>query len=457
MYIKKLVYYMKSIFDRLSLLIKITSVSERRFFADIFKLSTLTAMAKIISIVTLPLLTRIYDPHAFGTLSGFVAMLGIVGAIGAFKIEYAVSLPKSLKKARYLLAASLVISLGVIALTAFGAYYIWPLFSKEPVPVSMSALFIISSAGVLYFRIFRQWLTRIESYQAIGWSQCDQSIVQMVFRIIIPFIPGISPMPGLIAGDSVGRLAMCYRVWRKSATFPILKYIKRVRVWWNILKGYRKHCITHTASALLNELPIAFFSLTVIYFYQETQAGYVSMAYQAVQAVANVLSVAVAHVFFGNITVIFHNQPNLVHGKFIRIISQLFLLILPGAILILFWGPWIFSTILGEKWATSGEYCRILLPLIVSQLIIGPTLNLLILTRRIHRQFLANACWVVSILLLTVIVHIFDVGIVVYLAAFSFCSTAVYLWQLAEIHYATKNLVMSTNDIPNDHKAFQIS
>ncbi len=431
---------MRHLRQRVVSLLKITTASERRFFADIFRLTSLSAIAKIITVLTLPLLARIYAPEDFGVLSGYVAMLGFVSCVGAFAIEFTISLPRTMRKARYLLSAALTVSLLMIAAIALFVFFVWPYIAPKYSAPGFLICFLISSIGVLWFCIFRQWLTRCQNYTAIGIGQCKQSVAQVIMRFAIPAIPGLAALPGLIVGDVAGRIVMAYSFWRSSITFPLVRYAMSFRIWLGILKQYRKQCFTYTVSSILNELPLVLLPLTIIYFYQETQAGYVSMAFQAVHAVVSILIVAVSQVFFGNITQLFHQQPSLVHGRFIRLTSQLSLLMLPGIVLVMLLGPWLFATIFGENWASAGLYCQILLPSLVAQSVISPSLSLLILTQRVHKQFMANLFWVCCMLSMITINYLFHIDIKLYLAGFSISCTLAYLWLAIEIHKATKNL-----------------
>lgn len=431
---------MKLLVKKISLLISINNASEQRFFLDIFRLFSFSAVAKIITAVSLPFLSRLYEPEAFGILSGYIALLGFISCIGALKIEYTIPLARSIRKARYLLSAALAVSCLMILLMVLFVFTIWPVISPEYSSIKLRLLFICSAIGVLLYIVFRQWLIRFEDYTAIGISQFWQSVWQTLFRAIIPLFAALFALPGLLVGDVIGRFAVASILWRRSATFSFLHYIKSYRIWSKILKPYRKQFLTHTFSSLLNELPLVLLPLTIIYFYHETEAGYVAMAYTAVQSAANVIITPVMQVFFGNITKLFHSQPNLVHGRFIRLISQLLLLMSPAILIVLTCGVWLFSYVFGANWAAAGVYCQILLPALVTQLAIGPTLNLLVLTRSIHRQFIVNLVWTLAVFILVAYNFVYHLEIKVYLACVSFIFTAVYLWLAFEIHKVTKNL-----------------
>lgn len=438
---------MRTLIKRIASLVNIKNATERRFYLDIFRLSAFCALSKIITAGSLPFLSRLYTPENFGVLSGFVAMLGFISCIGAFKIEYLIPLSRSRRKAQYILAAALAVSFLIAILMTIFVFTIWPYISPDYSSIELRIFFVISAVGVLLYIILRQWLTRFECYNAIGVSQFAQAIWQVIFRLIIPFLPIGITAPGLIVGDTAGRVAVARILWNKSISFPVFRYIKEYALWLNVLKPYKKQFSIHTISSILNELPITILPLSIIFFYKETEAGYISMAYTAVQSVANVVITPVMQVFFGNITNIYHNTPQLVHSRFKRLIAQLLLLMLPAVCLVLLYGPWLFSQVFGKSWESAGTYCQILLPALVTQLAIGPTLNLLVLTRRIHRQFIINLVWAISMLALVIYNYIVSISIISYLACVSFIFTGIYLWLAFEIHNATKDL--GKNRFPN--------
>ncbi len=425
---------------KIASLLNIKNPAERRFFADIFRLSTFSAISKAITAASLPFLSRLYTPENFGVLSGFIAMLGFISCIGALKIEYLIPLSRSRRKAQYILSAALTVSFFIIILMTLFVFTVWPYISDGYSSIGIRLCFVFSATGVLLYIVLRQWLIRFEDYTTIGISQSSQAIWQVILRLMIPLLFIRIAALGLVIGDTAGRLAVIYTLWKKSINFSLLKHIRQYPIWLSIIRPYRKQFSIHTVSSLLNEFPLVILPLSIIFFYGETEAGYISIAYTAVQSMANVIITPVMQVFFGNITNIFHNTPRLVHNRFIRLTSQLFLLMTPAIFLVLIYGPWLFSLVFGKSWENAGIYCQILLPSLVTQLAIGPTLNLLVLTRRIHRQFVINFVWAILMLFLLVYNYFYSMDIVNYLTCISATFTFIYLWLAFEIHNATKDL-----------------
>ncbi len=64
------------------------------FLRDVVKLLTGTTAAQIITILTAPLISRLFDPRAFGTLAIFVSLISIVGVIVCLRYEQAILLPE---------------------------------------------------------------------------------------------------------------------------------------------------------------------------------------------------------------------------------------------------------------------------------------------------------------------------------------------------------------------------
>ena len=65
------------------------------FFQSAAILVSGTAVAQIIKLAASPILTRLYDPGAFGLLGLFAAAASIIGVVSAWKYELAIVLPES--------------------------------------------------------------------------------------------------------------------------------------------------------------------------------------------------------------------------------------------------------------------------------------------------------------------------------------------------------------------------
>ena len=80
------------------------------FLDNLTKIISGTLLAQLIGFFTLPIITRIYSPNAFGEFSLFVAVLGPIGMIITMGYELAILKPKKDKDAFYVVLIKISIS-----------------------------------------------------------------------------------------------------------------------------------------------------------------------------------------------------------------------------------------------------------------------------------------------------------------------------------------------------------
>src|SRR5690625_3195626 len=91
--------YMKQLFEK---------VFKSKFIKNVTIMATGAAGAQIIALLTLPIITRLYGPEAYGILGTFNSFVNIIVPIAALTYPIAIVLPKSQVEA-----------LGIIRLSTF--------------------------------------------------------------------------------------------------------------------------------------------------------------------------------------------------------------------------------------------------------------------------------------------------------------------------------------------------
>jgi len=73
---------------------KVASERKAGFAKDVLKLASGTVLAQIISILSAPLLTRLFGPEAFGLAALFGSVSGIIGVVACLRYELSIMLPR---------------------------------------------------------------------------------------------------------------------------------------------------------------------------------------------------------------------------------------------------------------------------------------------------------------------------------------------------------------------------
>jgi len=332
-----------------------------------------TFLAQLINIVVSPIITRIYTPEEYGILTFYTAALALL-AIGSFKYELAIPITKEDKTAINVLALSvLVLCLFVIiifvSLLFFGDF-ILGIFNYE---VLSDFIYLIPLGVFLLglYQIFRQWIFRKKDYKSLSKTTINQSVFGNSFKVITGLF-GFGPT-GLIIGQIIGQSAGLTRLTKPIFQIEknILKNITLKNMIW-CAKRYKDFPIFNTSihflSTLGKQLPIIF----IASFFGSHVVGLYGLAYSIVRLPMTLIGSAVGDVFFAEAASLGKENPKKIKQISNKLIKNLALVgIIPVVVLLLF-GPQLFSIVFGEAWYEAGVYARIVSIMLFFILIFSP-------------------------------------------------------------------------------------
>ena len=83
--------------SRLGLLVRSRFLRLRRsrFVGNVLTLASGTAVSQLITIVAIPLISRLFDPDEFGVAALFLSIVTLLSVVATLRFEKAIVLPKS--------------------------------------------------------------------------------------------------------------------------------------------------------------------------------------------------------------------------------------------------------------------------------------------------------------------------------------------------------------------------
>jgi len=335
------------------------------FTGNVLKLVTGTVLAQALGILAMPIVTRLFDPEAFGILALFTAIAGIVGVIACLRYHLAIMLPESNEEAANILGISL---LSVFIMTSLATLTVWlgneKIINLLNAPQLRNYLWLVPIAIFFSgtFLALNFWNSRTKHFGRLSVAQVTASLTTQTAKLTAGFAGFISG--GILIGTSVlgsvvSTATLGGQIWRDDKKF----FLDNIR-WSAIGKGYvrfRKFPLIDTWSALLNatswQLPAlmlsSFFSLSVVGFY--------SLGVTVVKGPLGIIGTSLSQVFYQkacNEKNIKGNNAELVEN----LMDKLMLVgILPTVVLTIV-GEELFVIAFGERWAEAGLYTQILAP-----------------------------------------------------------------------------------------------
>jgi len=334
------------------------------FLGNVLTLMTGTTIAQLLPILASPILTRIYSPGDFGVYALYISIVSIVSVVVTLRYEFAIVTPKKREDALNILILSLIVSFA----TSLVMLIVVLLFHRSIIDIignqSLATwLYLIPLATLLLgiMQTFNYWFNREKLFNILSKSRIIQTFGNILPNIAIGLI--YKNEFGLIFGHLLGALVsvvyLLYNLVKVGGVVEELKKsvsLSKIREQALIYKEYPKF---NMLSAFLDTMSLQLPALFVGKIYSNTDLGYYNLTTRTISTPLAVVSSSVSQVFFQKISEAY-NQNKPLRPIILNTAKYLSLVSLFPLILLLSFGPQLFSFVFGEKWFVAGEFARIL-------------------------------------------------------------------------------------------------
>lgn len=383
------------------------------FFKNIAFLSMASLIGKIAGIIALPILSRLYTPEAFGHYSIYFALLMAFPLIASMKLDFAVTISREKNTAR-LLAVGAFISLttvSTLSILIVGAM-IW--LGILPYEYSLIPFICISIFFAGGCDILRYWGVRYDQHGIYGKAQVAQSFSVIIAQLALFFLG--AQIYGLIMGDTISRLfmfAVLFHTFRKEI-FVNIKWGRLFRV----IKAYITRFMTYTLTNFLHVSPNIVLPIFITSMYSEHENGFYLMGYQIIFSVTSVIISSLSQVLLGKMATL-QKDPDYLLKNLNRVLIILAALGFPCMLALVFFGPQLYTLILGDQWARAGHFAQILAPAIYIQLALAPVLSIFMILRRPEKQLVIDFVWSFATMICLILTWYYKFDAITLLTSFS--------------------------------------
>jgi len=341
------------------------SLSPRKktsFSEDVFKLASGTVISQGLIILSAPVLTRIYNPDAFGLFALFASITAIISIVSCLRYDFAVLLPESDEMAINLMVLGLCINTGlcIIAIPV-----LW--FFGESIAVLLHIPEFVQFLWFVPLTVFfsgsylalNYWNVRTKYFDRITVSRIANSTSAVMAQIAIG-IAGFTNSGGLIVGSFLGSftsfIVLGFDTWKNFRVF-LRKNIRKDRMMAG-LKRYYKFPVIDTWSTLLNSLSWQLPIFLLAWFFSITIVGFFSIGFRILQVPMNFIGTSISQVFNQRASEM--KQQDTISSLIGSIFEILLKLSFFPLILLMVTGSDLFSVVFGEIWTEAGVYAQIL-------------------------------------------------------------------------------------------------
>ncbi|GEM_PF-294108 len=314
------------------------------------------AAVQILSIVTAPIITRLYGPANFGEYQLFFSIAATIAAISSLGYEQAIIVPREDNEGQSAFVISLV--LNVINSCVITAILLF-LFFVLPQPIRIIFLFVgLSSFLDGIINVVNEWNTRTREFNAISKRRIISSSTGIGLKVWAGFAITTSAF-GLIMGHVIEKLVYVALSFRELKR-PDYQFDKMHRaILTQTAKKYIKFPKFYLPSILVNtfgnQMPIYFLA----YLFGSTIVGLYALGYRVISYPLSLIGDALSRVFVQKIADQRHQNIDL-RETLTLALRLLFKVGLFPTIVILLFADEIFGFVFGKDWAAAGTYVKIL-------------------------------------------------------------------------------------------------
>ncbi|AKB76163.1 O-antigen flippase Wzx [Methanosarcina lacustris Z-7289] len=334
------------------------------FITNVLKLISGSVAAQSLSILLIPIITRIYNPGDFGIFQLFMSISGILVIVSTFSYQFAIMLPKTEEDAANITAVCVVLVTFTSLLTGV-LILLLPdnvdhIFNTPGISRYLPLIPLITFLNGMFF-VQNYWLSRKTRFGVIAGSRVSNTLTSKVFQIgfakwsITPF--GL--VGGFIAGYVFADLVMLRGIKKDLQVFKKISITKMKEM--AIL--YKKFPLFSSWSSVANTISPQVPAFLLAYFYSTSVVGYFSLANQVVNMPMGIVGSAIGQVFFQKVSEVKNGNGT---GDMKVIVKEVYQKLISigifPMILLMLLGEQIFTFAFGENWNIAGTYVKILVP-----------------------------------------------------------------------------------------------
>jgi O-antigen/teichoic acid export membrane protein len=346
-----------------------------------------TALAQAASVALSPLITRLYRPEDFGTLSVYLSMSSIAAVVGSLRYEVAIPLPADEDEAANLLGVCVglcvAVSLCVSLLVFFPPAWLANHSSFRAIRAYAYLLPISVLSGSL-FQALTYWATRHGAFTSLARTRLKQAFVILAIQVGL----GAARLraAGLLGADAFGRFFGSGSLALVAAREHHVVSRISARGLVDAASRHRRFALFSAPAALVNAIGLNVAPLFLTDAYGAHMAGEFALCQRLMSLPAALFGDAVAQVYLVEASRLSREAPASLDGLLTRTSIRMALLAAAPALAVVLAGPFAFRVVFGAAWTEAGAYARLLSVMLVLQLAVSPVSHTLNILGRQHWQ-----------------------------------------------------------------------
>lgn len=343
-----------------------------------------TACGQAITILSAPLLTRLYSTADFGHLQAFLSVFTMASVVSSLRYETAILVPDDDDTAAAL-ALLAALATGCVALLAGAGLFCWNALGLGADGLLVNGgiwLLPLSVLGGGWNQVATHWCIRHGDYDRIAKMKVWQGAAQAATQSALGFahIGGAGLLLGHLAGRTAGTASIVRSSWRsrpalfRSAANWSRMYANGVR--------YRDFPLVGSLSTLVNTAALSVTPLMIGHYFGAGTLGLYGLVDRTLTMSAILICQAMSQVYMNSAARLAATDPEALGALFLRTTRRLAVIGAGPSLIMVVAGPMLFPLIFGSAWTGAGTFARILTPCAYVAFIVWPLMPTLMILER---------------------------------------------------------------------------
>lgn len=371
------------------------------FGKNVIMLTGGTVFAQTLTALLSPVITRIYSPEDYGIVTVYTAILGMISLLGALSYDSAIPIADDDEKAINTLSLCIIIlflftSILILLLVFFGNNILR--LSDADTLLKYKYFIPLGFFATGLYTIIAKWAFRKKDFHSITKTKYSQSIIGNITKIglgLLSFGP-IGLILGRILGQSAGISTLAKPLIKTDK--DLFKKINKKGILWSA-KRYINFPLFSAPSLFLvsfsSQIPVIFISN----LYGSDTVGFYGLALTITFLPMTLIGKSVQDVFYGEAANIGKSNPKRIKQLSNKLLKKLILIGFFPMIILVFWGPFLFSFVFGINWYNAGIYSRLLTPFVFSHFIFHPISTIFSIFEQQKKSFVLNMLKIIMVLI----------------------------------------------------------
>ena len=282
-------------------------ILKNKFLQSVAIIASGTALAQIINLAAIPVITRLYGPEAYGMMGSFMSVVNILIPLSALSYPIAVVLPRKDNVSNTIVRLSLILGIATSSIVLVGLILYSLINNNSKLEIWYMAVIPLTMLILPLQQSGQQWLIRKKQYRAIAKVSVIQSVIVNSLKILIGLpLHGVKTLVIITAlGYWLQAIQFLHNARKNGLKIKNGQFVKNLP---RVSRIYSDFPIYRTPQVLINALSQSLPIFVIGYYFGVAEVGYFSLAQTILGAPVTLLTGALSNVLFPKIAQKINNK-----------------------------------------------------------------------------------------------------------------------------------------------------